>query len=57
MSDRKKKAIDELQLKLLPVTEDPTFQGGLRSYPKITLESIVEADMLSRHEPPTPTLH
>jgi hypothetical protein len=62
MSDRRRKALEELQLRLLAVTEDPTFsqyQGKKINkifYAEIDSESAAEEPLISK-APGTKSLH
>jgi len=44
MSDRNKKGDEELQLRLLAVTEDPTYQGCQRKDTKREIDVMMELD-------------
>jgi len=49
MSDSDKKLDELLQLRLITVTEDPTFQGKRAEYSKVA-GAISESDLEARHE-------
>lgn len=60
MSDRSKKGDEELQLMLLAVTEDPTYQGNQRKDNKRVFDIMMESDGECWIEPVAPrtgTLH
>ena len=60
MSDHRKKGDEELQLRLLAVTEDPTYQASQRKDNKRVFDVMMESDGECWIEPVAPrtgTLH
>ena len=50
MSDRSKKLDEELQLRLLAITEDPTFRGGQDQDNKGLPVVMIDVDSEQLHE-------